>query len=193
VDPSSRFNKFRMTLQEFDFSVTYIKGKDNVVADALSRIHVKELSELHSGIINEKVLVVTRSGTKTDREGPKTERGGSGKPPLGADGSDQPKSVHPTVCKVLSRPGDAVELRMLGDNDVIRDYTADRSFSFWVNKDARMILIGKRNAEFDCVSTLTKLPKFCRAHKISDLVIVDSEENREILESGGSSRIAEGK
>ena len=35
---SSRIVKWIMRLQEFTFSIEYIKGSDNVVADALSRI-----------------------------------------------------------------------------------------------------------------------------------------------------------
>jgi RNase H-like domain found in reverse transcriptase len=73
VDPSSRLNKFRMTLQEFDFTVVYIKGKDNVVADALSRIHVDDLKRMHSRIANAEVLVVTRSRARAEVE---VKRGG---------------------------------------------------------------------------------------------------------------------
>ena len=35
---SARVVKWVMRLQEFDFSIEYVKGVDNVVADALSRI-----------------------------------------------------------------------------------------------------------------------------------------------------------
>jgi RNase H-like domain found in reverse transcriptase len=64
ADPSSRLTKFRMTLLEYDFNVTYIKGKDNAVADALSRITIADLTNLTKQVENSKVLVMTRSNTR---------------------------------------------------------------------------------------------------------------------------------
>ena len=39
-EPNSRLIRWRLKLEEFDFEVIYKKGKDNVVADALSRIEI---------------------------------------------------------------------------------------------------------------------------------------------------------
>ena len=38
TDPSSRLTKFRLVLEEYDFSIKYVRGRNNVVADALSRV-----------------------------------------------------------------------------------------------------------------------------------------------------------
>lgn len=38
--PNSRLTKWQLRLEEFDFEIKYKKGKDNTVADALSRIEV---------------------------------------------------------------------------------------------------------------------------------------------------------
>lgn len=46
TDPSSRLTKFRLALEEYSFDVIYKKGTENVVADALSRISVKDLKAL---------------------------------------------------------------------------------------------------------------------------------------------------
>lgn len=46
VNPSSKLTRIRLDLTEYDFDVTYIRGSDNVTADALSRIDVKKFEEL---------------------------------------------------------------------------------------------------------------------------------------------------
>lgn len=52
--PTNRLTRIRLDLEEFDFEIQYIKGADNVVADALSRITIDELS----------MLVTTRAQAK---------------------------------------------------------------------------------------------------------------------------------
>lgn len=42
-NPTSRLTKFRLELEQFHFTVVHIPGKDNVVADGLSRITSKDL------------------------------------------------------------------------------------------------------------------------------------------------------
>jgi len=41
-DPNSKLTRWRVKLSEFDFDIKYIKGKENCVADALSRIKLEE-------------------------------------------------------------------------------------------------------------------------------------------------------
>lgn len=59
-EPSSRLTKFRLALEEYDFSITYIPGKDNVLADALSRMTSDNLKEINKKV-DQDVLVTTRS------------------------------------------------------------------------------------------------------------------------------------
>jgi len=40
----------RQELKEYDFTVEYLKGKDNYVADALSRITIKDLQNITGNI-----------------------------------------------------------------------------------------------------------------------------------------------
>jgi len=54
TNPSSKLTRMRLELEEYDFTVEYLKGKDNFVADALSRINIKELKDMQH-----KVLKVT--------------------------------------------------------------------------------------------------------------------------------------
>lgn len=57
-DPASKLTRIRLDLEEYDFIVEYIKGKDNVVADALSRISIDELKENFNAV---SILAMTRS------------------------------------------------------------------------------------------------------------------------------------
>jgi len=46
INPSSKLTRMRLELEEYDFTVEYLKGKDNYVADALSRITIKDLQNI---------------------------------------------------------------------------------------------------------------------------------------------------
>ena len=61
-DPSSKLTRIRLDLEEFDFEIEYIKGKNNVAADALSRINIQELKDLNTNVTQ--ILAVTRSKTR---------------------------------------------------------------------------------------------------------------------------------
>lgn len=60
-NPSSKLTRMRLDLEEFDFDIDYIKGKENVGADALSRINVSTDSLKTIAILQ----VQTRSAAKT--------------------------------------------------------------------------------------------------------------------------------
>lgn len=61
-NPSSKLTRMRLDLEEYDFEVEYIKGKDNVGADALSRIKIEELRDISSETAQ--ILAITRSMSK---------------------------------------------------------------------------------------------------------------------------------
>ena len=61
-DPSSKLTRIRLDLEEHDFEIVYLKGTSNVVADALSRIHIDELKSIRT--FNAQVLALTRSQSK---------------------------------------------------------------------------------------------------------------------------------
>lgn len=60
-NPSSKLTRIRLELEEYDFEVQYIRGRDNVLADALSRITINELKQQYGTV---DILAVTRSMTK---------------------------------------------------------------------------------------------------------------------------------
>lgn len=58
-NPSSGLTKFRLLLEEYDFDIIYLQGKQNAIADALSRISITDLKELNNKISKD-ILAVTR-------------------------------------------------------------------------------------------------------------------------------------
>jgi hypothetical protein len=62
-NPASRLTRIRLELEEYDFDVEYVKGEENVSADALSRISIESLKNLVEG--NSEIFQIqTRSMTK---------------------------------------------------------------------------------------------------------------------------------
>lgn len=62
-DPNSKLTRIRLDLLEYDFVIEYVKGDSNVCADALSRISVNDLKELHGKVL----AVKTRLQSKTNK------------------------------------------------------------------------------------------------------------------------------
>lgn len=60
-DPSSKLTRIRLEIEEYNFDVFHIKGKENVVADALSRITFESIKSTGE---NKQILVTTRAQTK---------------------------------------------------------------------------------------------------------------------------------
>ncbi|CAK1597489.1 unnamed protein product [Parnassius mnemosyne] len=98
-DPSSRLIKYRLILEEYDFKIVYVKGKNNVIADALSRVCITS-SELKC--MNDEVLaVVTRQQNKKMEQNSTVEQTALNKYP--DEWPDQPR-----VVELLRQPCDSV-------------------------------------------------------------------------------------
>lgn len=63
-DPSSKLTRLRLELAEFNFTIEHIPGKDNVVADALSRIHIRDIIKTQSEEVS--IKAITRSMSKNN-------------------------------------------------------------------------------------------------------------------------------
>lgn len=76
-NPTSKLVRIKLELSEYNFDILHIKGKDNIQADALSRIPFSEIQTLNEN--NKQVLAITRSMTRhqkkeeEDRQNKKTE------------------------------------------------------------------------------------------------------------------------
>lgn len=63
-DPTSKLARIRLDLTDYDFFIEHVKGRDNVAADALSRIDFAEIVKMHDTNI-QILAMTTRSSTKT--------------------------------------------------------------------------------------------------------------------------------
>lgn len=59
---SPKLLRIRLDLEDYDFTIEHVSGKKNVVADALSRIHMKDIVDLYGKTAS--VLAITRSMSK---------------------------------------------------------------------------------------------------------------------------------
>lgn len=65
-NPASKLTRIRLELEEYDFDIQHIRGKDNVIADALSRISFEDIKQTTNN--NNTIFVTTRSMTKKQNQ-----------------------------------------------------------------------------------------------------------------------------
>lgn len=70
-DPGSRLTRVRVDLEEYNFTVKHVPGKENVCADALSRIHIDDLKNIHKNACSVRAMT-TRSMVSSNKPEEKT-------------------------------------------------------------------------------------------------------------------------
>lgn len=166
TNPSSRLTKFRLILEEYDFVVRYIKGKDNVVADALSRIDIAsdELKNINNTVCNA-IYVTTRLKTsEIDKQN-------------NARTSSDEGVEHPGVIELLKRPKDSFQLCPVSSIEfetIIKNKKYDLKLgNFLCNKCSRIIYIKEDSrSALNLGSMLRDLKNIYDALKIPELVIL---------------------
>lgn len=98
-DPTSRLTRIRLLLEEYDFSVEYIKGQTNAVADALSRINISELKDLNVFVI--RTFPITRSMTRKNALGQSNSASTSVNLPPNSN-NNEPVLASPKVVEVFN-------------------------------------------------------------------------------------------
>lgn len=105
TNPSSRLTKFRLTLEEYDYDIEYVRGADNVAADALSRIRIssEDLKDM-----NEHVLcVLTRGQVKKLSERKLQDECDN---PITDEDTTNDWTDHPNVVSELKEPKECTKL-----------------------------------------------------------------------------------
>ncbi|KAG7301395.1 hypothetical protein JYU34_014336 [Plutella xylostella] len=108
-NPSSRLTKFRLELENYEFEIEYVKGKDNVAADALSRVILTsdELKCMYDGVVH----VVTRA------QKAKLERDNQENSDNNVSIKEQTNHV-PNLLDMIKKPSDSVELIFTTENNL---------------------------------------------------------------------------
>lgn len=175
VNPSSRLIKFRLILEEYDFEIKYIKGQDNVVADALSRIPYKngnnqkdcsinltDLSEIH------KVNIVTRSmSRKENKKAPAKKKTYT----KNIEGTREANS--PDVVELLKPPKNAQWL--------IVDHNEEYKSGFTV-KSSQIIRVNLTHVQVDIDSLVREVDAYLGSEGISEVVLLKNDASLKFID-----------
>lgn len=111
-DPSSRLLKFRLSLEEYDFEIKYQQGKNNTVADALSRIITSD--ELKN--ISQNIATVLTRAQKRNLERMQEGKEGESNPIPSIDTDNQPDQLR--VVEILRIPERSVEMVLVNGESI---------------------------------------------------------------------------
>lgn len=177
TNPSSRLTKFRLILEEYDFVVKYIKGKDNVVADALSRVDISsdELKSMNNGVCDTIYAITRAQSKKFEHNAEHTCK------------SDFDKRLdHPGVVELLKRPKNSFQLCPLKKVD-FHKLSNNNKYDFKLGnliyvRDSRIIyLLQDPRSALDLGKTLRDLNILYEKFEIPEIIIVKNENSALLL------------
>lgn len=122
-EPSSRLTKFRLLLEEYNFTIQYTQGKDNCTADALSRIILNsdDLKQLQ-------VNVITRSATKKAEMESKLQHKPEISDPKALPPNESPNNI--VELKIVERLDSTEEEKLLGPSHTLA-YVPSKNYLLW--------------------------------------------------------------
>lgn len=175
-NPSSRLTKFRLVLEEYDFEIEYVRGKQNVTADALSRILITsdELKDIQK-CREESVLAITRQqARKTNDEGESCEL-------------NKQTAGHPGLVELLKKPKDAVMLEFINTklfNEILRKEGCISNDDIVYDKKARILFTKQEvRSALSLAPKWRTLAKFCNNNEIEELSILKNELAKENIKA----------
>lgn len=174
TDPSSRLLKFRLLLEEYDYKVVYVKGCNNVAADALSRIEVNS-DELKS--MNEHIVSVLTRAQKKKLEGKICDNASVINIPTN-DWTD-----HPRVVEILKLPKYYTELLFVSKEEwkKVKNVCLEKGdFAYSSSHRIVYVKLFTQSQRTRAVS-VRELESFCMNLKIDTIYIVRDDDNFHII------------
>lgn len=176
-DPSTRLLKFRLQLEEYDYNVVYIKGRDNV-ADALSRVTIssEDLKLMHEKI---NIMVTTRAQAKKlkDQEISEEIARCSSIPA-------ESRSGQPRVAEILRKPSDYVELNFIEGNKLRNKNITYQKECFAYEESSNTLFINLNYMSyFTRVEFTNILGSVCNKLSIKELCMIKTNENKEFMKN----------
>ena len=170
-NPSSRLTKFRLILEEFDFVINYVKGKENTTADALSRIKI-ESEDLRN--LSGNICVMTRNQCKQSAESN-----------MVSSSENEERTGHPGIVELLKKPENSVELKAIKTDkflncENIEQYVEKRGNIIYDMKTNIIYIVSNRStlaldAELRCLRDI------CNKYGIPQLYILKCDSNKELI------------
>lgn len=187
TNPSSRLTKFRLLLEEYDFKVEYVRGKENVVADALSRIIVTsdELKEMNRRVM----CVMTRAQARKLAES--TTNASSNNKNYKSSSNDETgsQSGSPKIAEVLKKCDSDVELVIVSDiklRSIInqgQDIITSKSRKLSYYKAKNVIYASQSSLSVHSRDDLLRdLASLCKTLKIKEIVLIKTIQNKKFIE-----------
>lgn len=172
-DPSSRLLKFRMLLEEYDYCVEYVKGRDNAAADALSRITSDELKEMSESVMN----VMTRAQKK------RLERQVSPEPTVTTDDWN----AQPKVVEICSKPKEAVELSFINKEELnklrsLNEVNEESNTFCYVRSKSTIFINPDSQSQLTPAAFVRELGEFSKILKIDEIYVIKSKRNNIFVE-----------
>lgn len=170
-DPSSRLMKFRLIIEEYDFVLEYLKGKQNAAADALSRIELTsdELKEMNQTVVN----VMTR--------------GQKAREARDASISNNDWLDHPKVVEIHSKPKHLTELRFINDSELnkyrrLNEIQYENECLCYVPSVNTIFINLAFRSQFTPSDFVRKLNFLCTKVKINEVYFIKNENNNIFIE-----------
>lgn len=180
-DPSSRLLKFRLALEEYDFTIEYVKGTTNT-ADALSRVKIEsnDLFELNK---NNVVCVLTRAQKNLASQ---NNTQSEFKDPTDLSNCTHSGNGQPAVVEILQRPEGLTELRFANYNYLKRSrrkriITNENNIFVYIKNNNTIYIKPSIRSRFTPDEFAKYLGQFCKSNEINKICYINNSERNKIF------------
>lgn len=180
-DPSSRLLKFRLQLEEYNFTIEYLKGQSNTVADALSRIKVTsdDLKTMNEQTINVMTRAQLRKINMHNDENTKKRL-------LTDNNNIISKPGEPRVVDIIKKPNDITELLFRNSKDlnkILRSGLTVEMFKYFIYVPIKssIYLDTKSRSSIARDELMRDLIFLSKKYAITEICVLRNEDNKRFI------------